>query len=109
MTRHVCCFLALGDNGSLYFYDWKTGYNFQQLSTPAQPGSLDSEAGIFAMEYDMSGSRIITAEADKSIKIYREDESAVGHVHVCDGKLMCSHWMFVRVSRMMCAASCFTR
>lgn len=27
--------------------------------------------------YDQSGSRIVTAEADKSIKLYREDENAV--------------------------------
>ena len=42
-----------------------------------QPGSLDSEAGIFHCTYDMSGCRLITAEADKTIKVYKEDETAV--------------------------------
>jgi len=33
-----------------------------------QPGSLDSEAGIFAATFDQTGSRLITGEADKTIK-----------------------------------------
>ena len=65
------------DNGSLYFWDWLTGYNFQRLQTMAQPGSIDSEMGIFAMTFDQSGSRLITCEADKTIKIYKEDDEAV--------------------------------
>jgi len=65
-----------GDNGSMVFWDWATGYPFQKLDTIVQPGSLDSEAGIFASTFDKSGSRFITCEADKSIKIYCEDENA---------------------------------
>lgn len=42
-----------------------------------QPGSMDSEAGVFAMAFDHSGTRLITAEADKTIKLYREDDTAV--------------------------------
>jgi len=64
------------DNGSMYFWDWKSGYNFQQLQTIPQPGSLESEAGIFASTFDLSGSRLITCEADKTIKIWKEDEEA---------------------------------
>jgi len=64
------------DNGTMYFWDWKTGYNFQRFQAPVQPGSLDSEAGIFQMKFDHSGSRLITCEADKTIKIYKEDDSA---------------------------------
>lgn len=60
------------DNGSMYFWDWKTGYNFQQITAVAQPGSLDSENSILAMGFDMTGSRLITCEGDKSIKIYKE-------------------------------------
>jgi len=44
---------------------------------PVQPGSMDSEAGVFAMAFDHSGTRLITAEADKTIKLYREDDTAV--------------------------------
>ena len=65
------------DNGTLYFWDWKTGYNFQRIQSTVQPGSIDSENGIFALTWDQSGSRLLTAEADKTIKIYKEDESAV--------------------------------
>ncbi|CAF1664866.1 unnamed protein product, partial [Adineta ricciae] len=64
------------DNGSLYFWDWKTGYNFQRLQTAPQPGSIDPEMGIYAMTFDQSGSRLITCEADKTIKIYKEDDTA---------------------------------
>jgi hypothetical protein len=40
------------DNGTMHFWDWKTGYNFQRFQAPVQPGSLDSEAGVFAMTFD---------------------------------------------------------
>lgn len=65
-----------GDNGTLHFWDWRTGYNFQRLQAAVQPGSMDSEAGIFSMTFDNSGSRLITTEADKTIKIYKEDDEA---------------------------------
>ncbi|XP_050677905.1 pleiotropic regulator 1 [Leptidea sinapis] len=70
-----------GDNGTMYFWDWRTGYNFQRLQSAVQPGSMDSEAGIFAMTFDMSGSRLITTEADKTIKIYKEDDTASEETH----------------------------
>ncbi|KAF1741974.1 hypothetical protein MXB_1468 [Myxobolus squamalis] len=70
-----------GDNGSMYFWDWKTGYNFDCQQTITQPGSLDSEAGIFALGFDLSGSRLISCEADKSIKIYKEDDQATEETH----------------------------
>ena len=65
------------DNGSLWFWDYKSGHSFQQHQTPPQPGSLDAEAGIFAMTFDQTGSRLLTAETDKTVKIYKEDENAV--------------------------------
>jgi pleiotropic regulator 1 len=46
-----------GDNGSLYLWDWKSGYNFQQISSKPQPGSISSEAGIFAAKFDRSSLR----------------------------------------------------
>jgi pleiotropic regulator 1 len=70
-----------GDNGSLHFWDWKTGYNFQKHQTTVQPGSLDSEAGIFKCLFDVSGCRLLTAEADKTIKIYKEDDTATEESH----------------------------
>nr|CDS34393.1 pleiotropic regulator 1 [Hymenolepis microstoma] len=70
-----------GDNGSMYFWDWRSGYNFQKLNSIAQPGSINSEAGIFALAFDKSGSRLVTAEADKTVKIYKEDENATEETH----------------------------
>lgn len=70
-----------GDNGSMFFWDWRTGYNFQRTQAAVQPGSMNSEAGIYAMTFDQSGSRLITAEADKTIKIYKEDDTATEESH----------------------------
>ena len=60
------------DNGSLSFWDYRSGYRFQQSESIVQPGWLDSEAGIYAMTFDKSGSRLITCEADETIKFYKE-------------------------------------
>ncbi|EEF45552.1 PP1/PP2A phosphatases pleiotropic regulator PRL1, putative [Ricinus communis] len=70
-----------GDNGSIWFWDWKSGHNFQQTQTIVQPGSLDSEAGIYALSYDITGSRLVTCEADKTIKMWKEDETATPETH----------------------------
>lgn len=70
-----------GDNGTMFFWDWRTGYNFQRFQAAVQPGSMDSEAGIFSMTYDQSGTRLITTEADKTIKIYKQDDEATEESH----------------------------
>ncbi|KAG6434339.1 hypothetical protein SASPL_105965 [Salvia splendens] len=70
-----------GDNGSLWFWDWNSGHNFQQAQTIVQPGSLESEAGIYSIMYDLTGSRLITCEADKTIKMWKEDETATPETH----------------------------
>ncbi|TPX32461.1 hypothetical protein SmJEL517_g04475 [Synchytrium microbalum] len=69
------------DNGSMHFWDWKSGYNFQTAESAVQPGSLESEAGIFCSTFDRTGSRLITGEADKTIKIWKEDENATPETH----------------------------
>ena len=63
----------------MFMWDWRSGYNFQKFQTTTQPGSIDSEAGIFDITFDQSGSRLLTAEADKTIKIYKEDDTAVSY------------------------------
>ena len=70
-----------GDNGSLYFWDYKSGHNFQQAAPKVQPGSMESEAGIFASAFDRTGTRLITVEADKTIKMWKEDEDATPETH----------------------------
>jgi len=69
------------DNGMLHFWDWKSGHNFHTSETVAQPGSLESEKGIYAMKFDLSGSRLITCEADKTIKFWKEDPDATAETH----------------------------
>jgi pleiotropic regulator 1 len=74
----VC--ISGGDDGSMRFWDTSSGHLFQREQAVPQPGSLDAEAGIFASCFDLSGSRYISCEADKSIKIWKEDETAVEDV-----------------------------
>ena len=50
-------FVSGGDDGTMRFWDWRTGYCFQELQPPVQPGSLDSESGVFMMRFDRSESR----------------------------------------------------
>ncbi len=72
---------VLPANGSMGFWDWKTGHQFQNLDTTAQPGSLDAEAGIFTSTFDRTGLRLICGEADKTIKIWKEDDNATPDTH----------------------------
>jgi len=74
------------DNGTLKFWDWKSGWCFQDIKITPQPGSLDSENGVYAMGFDMTGSRLITCEADKSIKVWKEDETATPETHPLNWK-----------------------
>lgn len=74
-------FVSGGDDGTMRFWDWRTGYCFQELQPPVQPGSLDSESGVFSMQFDKSESRLLTTNCDKTIKFYREDENATPETH----------------------------
>lgn len=76
---HIYVF-SVADNGTIHMWDWRTGYNFQRIHAAVQPGSLDSESGIFSCVFDHSESRLITAEADKTIKVYKEDDTAVSFI-----------------------------
>ncbi|KAK4693421.1 pleiotropic regulator 1, partial [Lecanoromycetidae sp. Uapishka_2] len=73
-----------GDNGSISFWDWKTGHRYQSLDTTAQPGSLDAESGIFASTFDKTGLRLICGEADKTIKVWRQNSEATPETHPLD-------------------------
>ncbi|KAJ7581130.1 WD40-repeat-containing domain protein [Mycena floridula] len=65
-------FFSGGDNGSLTFWDYDTGTPFQNMEDVPQPGSLEAEAGVFCSTFDMTGTRLITGGADKTIKVYAE-------------------------------------
>lgn len=64
------------DNGSMAFFDWKSGHRYQTIQSREQPGSLESEAGVFCSAFDRTGLRLVTGEADKTIKVWRQDETA---------------------------------
>lgn len=65
----------------MYFWDYKTGYKFQEFKSQVQPGSISAEGGIFAAEFDQSSLRLITGECDKTIKIWKEDDTATPETH----------------------------
>lgn len=75
-----------GDDGSMSFWDWKTGHRFQNTASIAQPGSLDAEAGVFCSTFDQTGLRLITGEADKTIKVWKQDDEATEESHPSDWK-----------------------
>ncbi|ORY13525.1 WD40-repeat-containing domain protein [Clohesyomyces aquaticus] len=75
-----------GDDGTVSFWDWKTGHRFQESQSIAQPGSLDAEAGLMASTFDRTGLRLITGESDKSIKIWKQDEDATEESHPLEWK-----------------------
>ncbi|KAI1180560.1 putative pre-mRNA splicing protein [Nemania sp. FL0916] len=83
-----------GDNGSMAFWDWKTGHRFQALDSIAQPGSLDAEAGIMSSTFDRTGLRLIVGEADKTIKIWKPDETATPETHPLEWKPSLSRGRF---------------
>ena len=83
-----------GDNGSVSFFDWKTGHRFQDVEAVAQPGSLDAEAGIMSSMFDVTGLRLITGEADKTIKVWRQDENATEETHPLDWRPMLGRQKF---------------
>lgn len=58
----------------------------QQLDTTAQPGSLDAEQGVFTSTFDRTGLRLITGEADKTIKVWKQDDDATEETHPLDWK-----------------------
>ena len=70
-----------GDDGSLWFWDYNSGHCFQKSQAKVQPGSMESEAGVFAAAFDKTGTRLITVEADKTIKMWKQDEDASETTH----------------------------
>ena len=78
--------LVSGDDaGGLRFWDWKTGHCFQSTKSRVQPGSLQSEGSILASAFDVTGSRLITCEADKTVKIWKEVADATPETHPVEG------------------------
>jgi len=83
-VNHDEVLVSAGDDGSLRFWDYKTGYNFQAAHSAVQPGSLDCENAVYRAAFDKSGARLVTCEADKTIKIWKEDPDADPESHPID-------------------------
>lgn len=75
-VNHDDVLFAGGDDGTLSFYDYKSGHKYQSLETKEIPGSLESERGILCSSFDRTGLRLITGETDKSIKVWKQDSHA---------------------------------
>jgi len=61
------------DNGKMRFWDWESGKIFQTVESVPQPGSLEAEAGIFDLKFDLSSTRLVSCECDKTIKIWQQE------------------------------------
>ena len=68
-------------NGRLMLWDYKTGHKLQDIAIEPQPGSLAAEAAVRALTFDVTGTRLITAEADKTIKLWKPDPEATPETH----------------------------
>ena len=73
-----------GDDGSMCFWDWQSGYCFQRTESVAQPGSLEAEQGVLCSTFDQTGLRLITGEADKTVKVWKMDERATEESYPLD-------------------------
>lgn len=87
--RWSCCamsprsVLTVGSqDGDVAYYDWNRPQPVGASDTPfycpyqltkskSIPGTLPGEGGINAVVYDVSGTRMITAESDKSVKVWK--------------------------------------
>lgn len=63
------------EGGGMRFYDWSTHTLYQHGSTVSVPGTLPGEGGILCCTFDRSGQRLLTGEGDKTIKMWREEET----------------------------------
>ena len=73
-----------GDDGSMHFWDYQTGYPFQQGHATVQPGSLAAENSVMALAFDLTGTRLVSGEADKTVKVWKQDDSASELSHPID-------------------------
>ena len=70
-----------GNDGSLGFWDWRSGHMYDKQHTIAQSGTLEGENAIFDLTFDVTGSRLLTGEGDKTVKVYKKDENANEESH----------------------------
>lgn len=59
-----------GNDGSIWFWDYCSGRCIQQQHTLVVPCSVYYHVGVNACQFDMSGTLLLTAETDKTVKIW---------------------------------------
>lgn len=79
--NHDGVLVSGADNGDLRFWDYASAHCYQSTKVRVQPGSMENEAGVFAAAFDHSDSRVITCEADKTIKMWRQNQDATPETH----------------------------
>ncbi|KAI0560898.1 WD40/YVTN repeat-like containing protein [Gracilaria domingensis] len=70
-----------GDDGTVAFWDYSSAHCFQKAKGVVQPGSLECENGIYGLAFDKSGSRLVTCETDKTVRMWREIDEATEETH----------------------------
>ena len=68
----------------MQFWDYGTWHCFQSIDPAAQLDILDAVNGIFPVEFDGTRTRLVTGEADKTIKIWKQDKKASELTHPID-------------------------
>ena len=63
--------VAGSESGFLKFWDWKSAKLVQTLPIKTLPGSLESESGVQALAFDITGERIIACVGDKTIQMFK--------------------------------------
>jgi pleiotropic regulator 1 len=69
------CLFAGAENGQMLFADYESGSIVQQRKTKALPGTPGGTSSILCAAFDpQSGTRLVTGESDKSVKIWKPKE-----------------------------------
>lgn len=67
--------LAAGsDDGLLSLHDYRNGDQICAVHPPVQPGSLECEAGILAVCFDLTGLRLFAGGVDKTVSVFKPVE-----------------------------------
>lgn len=61
--------------------------NYEFLFGFLNIGLLDSEVGIYVFLYDVTGIRLVICEVDKTIKMWKEDETVIFEIYFFNFKL----------------------
>lgn len=72
-SRDGKCLVSGMGNGYLRFWDWNSGKTVQNLQIKTMPGTLETETGVMAVTYDMTGERLIACVGDKTVQMFKPE------------------------------------